>query len=424
MLYPREGNATLRRGESAGCVWSLVDKNGVDYFYGVATPTPSESGRADVRAQIFSALENLQSAREELDIDNVVKLEVFLRNIGDKELVRAAIASCWGEALTPATTFVAQTPCDPDVDVIFLAVAVNSSPDSPNSMPISVYECGEHASVVEYDDVTVGFFGGIIPNPEPVGAYDRAFNAFGKLRAEIEANGFLFPHVFRTWLYQGHIVLPEGDTQRYKELNRARSDFFYGTRFIEERLPADFPRGPVYPASTGIGADDVDVAFGAIAIRTDRKDVILAPLENPNQTPAFDYAEFYSPKSPKFSRAMAVSFNDRAAVYVSGTASIVDQKTVHLGDAAKQTHQTLDNIAALIGGANLAKYGVPGFDATLADLADARVYVKRAEDYPVVRAICEERLAGVPLVYTFADVCRDDLLVEIEGVVACRPAEA
>ena len=419
MLSPRKGTETLQRGSVSGCAYSLIDKNGVDYFNGVAVPTVS----GNARAQIFSAFENLQAALEELDFDGVVKLDVFLRNIGDKELVRAVMNRIWDDSFTPATTFVAQTPCDDSYDVVLLAVAVNSSNSSVNSTPISVYECGEHASFVEYDDVSIGFFGGFTPGEFPIGAYERSFDAFSRMRAEVEGNGFLFPQVFRTWLYQGHIVLEEGETQRYKELNRARSDFFYGTRFLEERLPKEIDLGAIYPASTGIGADDVDVAMACLALKTERDDVIFAPLENPNQTPAFDYSDFYSPKSPKFSRAMALSFNDRATVFVSGTASIVEQKTVCVGDVAGQTNQTLANIEALIAGSNLSRYGIQGFDASLSDLSVARVYIKSREDYAAVRAICEKRLEKVPVVYAYADVCRDDLLVEIEGVVSCRPVQ-
>ena len=385
MLSPRKGTETLQRGSVSGCAYSLIDKNGVDYFNGVAVPTVS----GNARAQIFSAFENLQAALEELDFDGVVKLDVFLRNIGDKELVRAVMNRIWDDSFTPATTFVAQTPCDDSYDVVLLAVAVNSSNSSVNSTPISVYECGEHASVVEYDDVSIGFFGGFTPSEFPIGAYERSFDAFSRMRAEVEGNGFLFPQVFRTWLYQGHIVLEEGETQRYKELNRARSDFFYGTRFLEERLPKGIDLGVIYPASTGIGADDVDVAMACLALKTERDDVIFAPLENPTQTPA----------------------------------SIVEQKTVCVGDVAGQTNQTLANIEALIAGSNLSRYGIQGFDASLSDLSVARVYIKSRENYAAVRAICEKRLEKVPVVYAYADVCRDDLLVEIEGVVSCRPVQ-
>ena len=115
-----------------------------------------------------------------------------------------------------------------------------------------------------------------------------------------------------------------------------------------------------------------------------------------------------------------MSYNDRCSVYVSGTASIVDQKTVFIGDPAGQTNQTLDNIAALISGDNLKRHGIDRFGAELSDLALARVYVKRPEYFDAVRGVCERRLPGVPLVYTYADVCRDDLLVEVEGIASCK----
>lgn len=416
MLRQVKDNNTLRRGSETSCEYSLVDKNGVDFFFGFAAP----SVEGDSRAQLFSACENLKNALQTLDFDALVALNVYLRDVGDKQLARAVFDSVWKDELTPATTFIPQTPCDPRYNVVLGALAVNSSNSTERSIPISAYEFGERASVLEFDDLTFGFFGGFAPGEEPIGAYARSFDAFAKMRAGIENAGMLFPQVFRTWLYQGSIVLPEGDTQRYKELNRARSDFFYGTRFYEQRLPQNVPVGAVYPASTGIGADDVDVAMSAFALKTDRDDVVIAPLENPNQTSAFDYSDFYSPKSPKFARAVALAYNDRASVYVSGTASIVDQKTVFVGDPAGQTNQTLDNIEALISGKNLAKHGLPGFDAALGDLAAARVYVKKPEHYETIKAICDKRLADVPKVYTFADVCRDDLLVEVEGVASCK----
>ncbi|MGN1065375.1 MAG: hypothetical protein ACI4QC_08180, partial [Thermoguttaceae bacterium] len=415
MLEPCKGNHTLRRGRLDGCAFSLVDKNGVDLFYGLASATKGD----DTRKQIFSAFENLEKAMEEVDVCAPVKLDIFLREIGDKQLVRAIMSEMWGDYLVPATTFIAQKPCDESKAIVIEAIAVNPS-DDETSTPVSVYNQGEHATILEYGGVSLGFFGGFIPGEETVGAYARSFDAFAKMRAEVESNGFLFPQVYRTWLYQGHIVLEEGDTQRYKELNRARSDFFYGTRFIERWLPKGVPHGTLYPASTGIGADDVDIAMSCQTFQSDREGALVVPIENPNQTPAFDYAEFYSPKSPKFSRACAVSYNDRCSVYVSGTASIVDQKTVFIGDPAGQTNQTLDNIAALISGDNLKRHGIDRFGAELSDLALARVYVKRPEYFDAVRGVCEKRLPGVPLVYTYADVCRDDLLVEVEGIASCK----
>lgn len=429
MPRPCQGNDTLQRGAVEGCEYSVVDANGADYFVGVATPTVP----GDVATQLKSAFENLKTAlRPAWKIGDVVKLDVFLRHIGARELARLVVREECGASLLATTTCVAQSPCDEIRDVAILAVAVKRSGDAVGDEPFSILS-NARGTVVGYDGVAVGFFGDIVPSQEPVGAYDRSLNAFERLRSDVEgvravlpqsqSGNFNLSDVFRTWIYQGHIVAGEGETQRYKELNRARSDFFRGTRFLQDHLPKDRGDAAVYPASTGIGADDGDVAMSCVAIRSNREDVVVAPLENPNQISAFDYSETYSPKSPKFARAMLTSFDDRAAVFVSGTASIVNEETVFVGDVVGQTNQTLDNIEALISGANIAKHGVCGFDAKLEDLVVARVYVKRAEDYAAVRAICDRRLPGVPTVYTRADVCRDDLLVEIEGVVACRRAK-
>src|SRR5208283_1081830 len=178
-------------------------------------------------------------------------------------------------------------------------------------------------------------------------------------------------------------------------------------------LPENHQLAAVYPASTGIGTDDNDIMMSCIALATDRQDILAVPLENPRQTSAFDYGTHYSPKSPKFSRAMALSCGTHATIFISGTASITQSETRHVGYAAGQTHETLDNIAALIGEANLAHHGLPGLGATLDQLALVRVYVKRQEDYGRIRAAVESRLGELPTVYAIADVCRPELLVEI-----------
>jgi enamine deaminase RidA (YjgF/YER057c/UK114 family) len=160
--------------------------------------------------------------------------------------------------------------------------------------------------------------------------------------------------------------------------------------------------------------------MSAIALATDRDDILAVPLENPRQTAAYDYASAYSPQSPKFSRAMALSCGTYATIFISGTASITHSETRHVGDPAAQTHETLDNIAALISEENLAGHGLPGLGATLDGLGLVRVYVKRKSDYETIRAVCEKRLGELPAIYAMADVCRPDLLVEIEGIAFSR----
>jgi enamine deaminase RidA (YjgF/YER057c/UK114 family) len=235
--------------------------------------------------------------------------------------------------------------------------------------------------------------------------------------------GVRFDQILRTWLYLGDIVGPEGQTQRYKELNRARSDFYQNYRFLADHAPPAY-RGDVFPASTGIGADHCDVLMSCVAMVTDRSDVVLTPLENPQQTSAFCYAAEYGPKSPKFARAIALRFGPCATIFVSGTASITGSESRHPEDVEAQTRQTLENIEALISEGNLRRHGMPGLGATLGDLALARVYVKRREDYGTCRAVCRSMLGELPTIYAVADVCRPELLVEIEGIAFSRVGEA
>ncbi len=228
-----------------------------------------------------------------------------------------------------------------------------------------------------------------------------------------------FDQVIRTWFYLGGIVDDDGPVQRYKELNRARTDFF-ATFISSTAAPPPAQPGRVYPASTGIGTTGRGIVLSAIALVSDRNDIRAVPLENPRQTAAYDYAAAYSPQSPKFSRAMVLSCGTYTTIFISGTASITHSQTRHTGDAGKQTEETLDNIAALIAEENLARHGLPGLGTSLASLGFARVYIKRPEDYTAVRAICEKRLGMLPTIYAIADVCRPELLVEIEGVAFSR----
>jgi enamine deaminase RidA (YjgF/YER057c/UK114 family) len=166
------------------------------------------------------------------------------------------------------------------------------------------------------------------------------------------------------------------------------------------------------------------LVMSCLSLETAREDLFLLPLENPLQTPAYSYDAKYSSQSPKFSRAVALGLGDYVTTWVSGTASIVESETRHPGDPAKQTEQTIDNIERLIAEENFRRHGVNGAGASLHDLAKVRVYLKRAEDLAQCKAVCERRFGPVPAIYAVADICRPDLLVEIEGVAFSRYSHA
>lgn len=170
------------------------------------------------------------------------------------------------------------------------------------------------------------------------------------------------------------------------------------------------------PAATAVGAlrPGIDIYF--LACRPGR----TTHLENPRQIPAYRYAERYGPKPPSFARAthLAEPGGGRGTVFVSGTASIIGEDTVHRGDVGRQCDVTFANIEALVSAENLARHGVDsGFE--LRDLGSIKVYVRDAADLPLVRAKCAAAFGDRrDIAYVRTDICRPELLVEIEGV--CR----
>ncbi|GHT13623.1 PTS cellobiose transporter subunit IIC [Planctomycetales bacterium] len=368
---------------------------------------------ADYPRQIRNLFENIVAVckKEGFDKNAAMMCQFFLADTTKSELVRQIASEVFPQQ-PGAVTFAAQPPASGKVIAVEIWAVAERFPQQ-HQVNVKTPLPGQ-VTIVEFDGWRWFFGGGFRSEPSPVGAYARSLSAFEQLGKQLKANKFNLDETVRTWIYQGHLVLSEGDTQRYKELNRARTDYFGNTKFLKRYLPKDY-RGDVYPASTGIGTDDMDVVIGAVAIDTKRKDVIAVPLENPNQTSAFDYGVSYSPQSPKFARAMAVAAPAGSLIFVSGTASITNSESRYLEDPVKQTEQTLDNIEALISGSNLESHGISGFQSGLENLECVRVYIKRIADLENVRKVCEKRLKDVPAVYTIADVCRPELLVEIEG---------
>ncbi|MFG2636465.1 FkbO/Hyg5 family chorismatase [Streptomyces sp. NPDC048362] len=212
-----------------------------------------------------------------------------------------------------------------------------------------------------------------------------------------------YPHIFRMWNFVGDIL---GSNAEGLEIYQ---DFVAGRA---EAFAAHHGDGTAHmPAATGIGTRGEGISFVLLASRTGHP----RHVENQRQTPAYHYPEQYGPKPPSFARATVLEPSE--TLYVSGTASILGHETVHQGDVAAQTDVVLENIAELIGGPSLAAAGLDG-GHELKDLRLAKVYVRHERDLPVVRARCREALGpDVETMYLNVAVCRDDLLVEIEGLV-------
>ncbi len=403
---------TIRKISSDGVGYSVVDLSDVRHIFAAAVPRKGET----LQEQAQDALETIEAVIcDEGSWGSIVKQAVFYSDFEQLDELRRIMSEFYGPDL-PATTYVPQHPCDGKL------LAIEALGVGQGCGEVEIERRNEHLVIARHNGISWIHCGQIVPRSVARSVYGRSLNSFRQMRDLLAAEGVDFDQIIRTWLYLGDIVGEEGETQRYKELNRARSDYFRNHEFGRGLVPPT-QQGTVYPASTGIGTDNHDVVMSCIAFSTDRDDIVAVPLENPRQTAAFDYAEHYSPKSPQFSRAMAVSCGRFSTIFVSGTASITDSETQHVGDVAAQTTETLDNIEALIGEENLARHGLPGLGTSLEGLAFARVYIKNPQDHAQVRAICEARLGELPIIYAVADVCRDDLLVEIEGIACANLSE-
>jgi chorismate lyase/3-hydroxybenzoate synthase len=208
-----------------------------------------------------------------------------------------------------------------------------------------------------------------------------------------------YPHLLRIWNYLPQINVDTHGTERYRQFNSARRNALVASgRDVAGNVPAACALG----SATG---SPLVIYF--LASRE-------APtvIENPRQMSAYDYPAQYGPR-PAFSRASVLHETSGAILFVSGTASIVGHRTVHAGDAAAQTRETLVNIEALLGEANRVS-GAPRFD--LETLA-YKVYVRNSTDLPLIQSQLRATLGPrARAVYLRADICRQDLLVEIEAI--------
>jgi chorismate lyase/3-hydroxybenzoate synthase len=196
----------------------------------------------------------------------------------------------------------------------------------------------------------------------------------------------------------------EDDRERYRLFNAGRA------RAFAERCGAGAAEVR-FSASSAVGApgEELRTAFLAAASPA-------LHLENPRQTRAYRYPRAYGPAPPSFSRATVASVELGGAFFLSGTASIVGHETRHAGSIARQLEETLANIGTMIEEARAASgRSIP----PLARFDLVKVYLRHAAHLAPVRAALAGALEpGTPALFLEADICRSDLLVEIEGVAA------
>lgn len=197
-------------------------------------------------------------------------------------------------------------------------------------------------------------------------------------------------HVQRLWNYLGDINQGEGDVERYKQFCDGRATGM-GDVFADG-----------FPAATAIGHHASTPRLQVYLLACDEPGL---RVENPRQVSAWRYPRQYGRTPPSFARAMMLPASD--ALAISGTAAVVGHASTHEDDLLAQLGETLTNLEALLQSADMTA----GFDTQ----SPLKAYVRQPTDAPVVRDFLQHRLPGVPVLLLHGDVCRQELLVEIDG---------
>ncbi|HEV8630414.1 MAG TPA: pteridine-dependent deoxygenase [Thermoanaerobaculia bacterium] len=201
-----------------------------------------------------------------------------------------------------------------------------------------------------------------------------------------------FPHLLRLWNVVPGINRLEAGLERYRRFCRGRAEAFEGHH------------GPLFQsrlcASSAVGSTGEELVTWFLACRERG-----VARENPRQVSAYSYPPCYGPRSPSFARATRCPATGGGWLLLSGTASIVGHRSVHPGDVRRQLEETLRNLEELLP----AETGVR--------FHGLKVYLRHARDLATVRDAIEARLGTeLPVLYVQADICREELLLEIEGV--------
>lgn len=239
-----------------------------------------------------------------------------------------------------------------------------------------------------YDDGAARhcLLGGLTPTAVTMDRPAQVQQLFASLDCALDLAGFALGDVVRTWFFNDEIL------SWYDAFNRVRSAFYAPVQFRTGTLPASTGvsgRNPAHAATT----------VAAWAVRPHGPGARVFDVPSPLQCPAPAYGS-------AFSRAVEIDSAGVRRLLVSGTASIEPGgRTVWKGDVARQIDLTMQVVAAI-----LQSRGMNWNDVTRAN-----AYFKHPEFLSVFRAWQRERgVEALPALPIHCDICREDLLFEIE----------
>lgn len=206
-----------------------------------------------------------------------------------------------------------------------------------------------------------------------------------------------YPHLVRVWNFVPDINGGCGEAEAYKR-------FCAGRAAALRQLEVDPASLPAASALGGPAGAPLQITF--LGSRTPGLN-----LENPRQQSAYRYPPRYGREPPAFARATVHG----RRLLISGTAAIVGHESQHPGNVHGQLRCALDNLLLLL------DHACAEANARWVDDLRARVYLRHAEDLDSVRGALATDLPNLSsAVFLQADVCRRELLVEVEATGVLR----
>lgn len=220
-------------------------------------------------------------------------------------------------------------------------------------------------------------------------------------------------HPIRFWNFMPDISGSAGDgLDRYMMFNAGRFEafraWFGDVEGFDQRVAT----------STGVGHDSGELIIHVLSAEAPGVHVM-----NSRQVAPRCYSQTYGPLPPCFARATVVSDASRGgwSVLVGGTAAVRGERSVGGDSLEMQTAETFRNMAWLLRTMDSADPARPGRvrgsnAAACRAFESLRVYYRRPGDEAALRNLVAARFSHLGDVeYLLSDMCRVELLVEIEG---------
>lgn len=373
-------------------------------------------------------LDNLLLSKSNFINRSITKLSFFL-NINNNQVFfecvnnlskRVELVFGHSQKCIPAVSFISQPPANCDFCIVEILSISNTLLVSPLS-----YIANSANQLLKANTVFGNYYFSSMSkssyskyNTTAEHIYHTIDFAFSSLKMNLDFEHLDFGSVIRQWTYIEKVLNEEnydnGLKQFYQVFNDVRSLYFENN---------SFPNG--YMSATGIGANAGIISTEIIAFKpTSNSNSKIYPISNPKQINSYNYSQgkligtpiskLSQKTTPKFERAKLLIHNNFVQLYISGTASVLGEDTVQINNTFEQTRITLANIDLLIKQSNsiLSSYSS---SLSNSDIVSARIYLKNKNDLEIVQSLCSSYFITKELIFIQANICRDDLLVEIEA---------